>query len=117
MLSSPTTTRPLSGFSERSLCYDLVVDSKGIFAKTGLHHQLLQVFELCLHLSQLLLQLAVPVSQSLQLLLGQVLLALLLLAVPEGGRPVLGLLPLLLVCRVGAGLNCWLGSWLHNDRR
>merc|ERR1719382_909561 len=69
----------------------------------GLHlPQPLQVFELGLHLPQPPLQLPVLLRQSLQLLLCKVLLALLLLSVPEGGRPVLGLLPLLLVGRVGS---------------
>merc|ERR1719414_1822429 len=78
-------------------------------AQARLCHQLLQQSRLCLHLGQLCPEFLVPGSKKFELLFHGVLLSLLLLAVPEGCRPVLRLLPLLLL--QGVGTRRW-GGWL-----
>merc|ERR1719471_2734520 len=105
------TSCSLALSSPRELCSDVLkFDGSSVFAKSSLDHQLLQIFELCLHLAQLLVQADVLVLKGLQLLLCQLQLSLLLLPVPEGGRPVLSLLPLLPVGRVGRGCG-WRGRF------
>merc|ERR1719414_521054 len=78
-------------------------------AQARLCHQLLQQSRLGLHLGQLGPEVLVPGSEKFELLFHGVLLSLLLLAVPEGCRPVLRLLPLLLL--QGVGTHRW-GGWL-----
>merc|ERR1719431_2520908 len=79
------------------------LDSSGVLAQASLGHQLLEILELSLHLSQLLPQHAVPLLQRLHIVLNVVHGGLLLLAVPKGRGPVLGLLAFLLVQGIGAG--------------
>merc|ERR1712080_484863 len=70
-------------------------------AQTRLSHHLFQKICLRFHLSQLGPQFGVFKGKHFQLVLRSVLFALLLLAIPEGCSPVLVLLPLTLLNRIG----------------
>merc|ERR1719445_556117 len=92
-------------------CCCLEVDGCSVVTQTSLHHQLLEVLELCLHLRELLFEARVLLLQLPHLLLHHVLLAFHLLTVPEGCCSVLSLLPLLLIRGVGSNRSFgWLGA-------
>jgi len=73
-----------------------------VVSESRLHHELLETLQLDLHIGHLPLESAVALHQTLQLRVHSVKLSLLLLTVLPRGRSVLGLLPLLLLLRIGS---------------